>query len=134
MDDSIIIKIKNHLSDRIEEIRDGTYIPYYERFKDLPEFRGIEQETFEIARREWYKENLPASYVKPLVFVKKRLKRSLTNGFCFLFIGVILLVLGLVYGGGSNWSGGSETILIWIGIIIMVFGIIILLYNRFRKS
>jgi len=134
LDDSIIIKIKNHFSDRIEEIKDGTYIPYYHRFKDLPEFRGIERKTFEIARREWYKENLPASYVKPLVIVKKRLKRSFTNGFCFLFIGVILLVLGLVYGGVSNWSGGYESILLWIGIFLMVVGIIILLYIRFKKS
>lgn len=134
MDDSTIIKIKNHLSDRLEEIKNGTYIPYYDRFKELPEFRGIDQKTFEIARREWYKQNLPKDKFKaPFIVVKKRIKRSFIKGYCWLVIGVIVTVIGFWTGAESSWSGGAETFLIMVGIILLVVGIISLLYNRFKK-
>jgi len=41
MDKSSIVKLRNYFSDRIEEIKDGSYVPTYEQIKELPEFSGI---------------------------------------------------------------------------------------------
>ena len=56
MDKVLIEKINNYFTDRIEEIKEGTYIPSYDKIKDLPEFSGISQAEFIVSRNEWYKQ------------------------------------------------------------------------------
>ncbi|GAG21675.1 unnamed protein product, partial [marine sediment metagenome] len=36
---SSIVKLRNYFSDRIEEIKEGSYVPTYEQIKELPEFK-----------------------------------------------------------------------------------------------
>ncbi|NHJ20215.1 MAG: hypothetical protein EAX91_04665 [Candidatus Lokiarchaeota archaeon] len=49
-----LAKIKNYLSNRIDEIKEGSYVPSYKQIKALPEFKGVSEETFNVARKEWY--------------------------------------------------------------------------------
>ena len=64
MDKALRKKIRNYLTDRIEEIKEGTFVPSYVQVKDLPQFSGINRDEFIIARNEWFKQ-LPhlASYL-----------------------------------------------------------------------
>ena len=64
MDKSFIVKLRNYFSDRIEEIKEGSYVPTYEQIKELPEFKGVSQEVFRIARRRWYEQHFRMSSVK----------------------------------------------------------------------
>ena len=64
MDKSSIVKLRNYFSDRIEEIKEGSYVPTYEQIKELPKFRGINRETFRIARKRWYKQHFQMTPVK----------------------------------------------------------------------
>ena len=64
MDKSSIVKLRNYFSDRIEEIKDGSYVPTYEQIKELTEFSGISRETFRIARKEQYLQHFRMSHVR----------------------------------------------------------------------
>ena len=61
MNKSLIVKLRNYFSDRIEEIKDGSYVPTYGQIKELPEFSGIKREAFRIARKEWYSQHFRMS-------------------------------------------------------------------------
>lgn len=58
------IRIGNYFSDNMEEIKEGSFIPTYEKIKELPEFSGVNRETFRIARRQWYKQHFHMPFVK----------------------------------------------------------------------
>ena len=61
---SLIEKIRNYFSDRIEEIEEGSYVPTYEQVKEMPEFSEVNRETFRNARRKWYLYNYGISFFK----------------------------------------------------------------------
>ena len=54
MDRIKLARVKNYFSDRIEEIKKGTYVPTYKQIKTLPEFEWVSEETFKVARKEWF--------------------------------------------------------------------------------
>ena len=64
MNKSSIVKLRNYFSDRIKEIKDGSYVPTYEQIKELPEFSGIKRETFRIARKRWYSQHFRMTSIK----------------------------------------------------------------------
>jgi len=149
MDKSLGEKIKNYFSDRIEEIQDGTFIPHYERFVNLPEFSGINRRTFKIARNEWYLQHFSMPFVKftarsekikkimdKEIEYKKQLKGKRNNGLCFLIPGAIIFIWALYFGISANWPGSMAAIA-WVygipfGIILMVIGIILIKYNSIK--
>ena len=61
---SSIEEIRNYFSNRIEEIKEGSYVPTYEQIKKLPEFSEVNRETFRNARRKWYLYNFSAPFFK----------------------------------------------------------------------
>jgi len=79
MDKSSIAKLRNYFSDRIEEIKDGSYVPTYEQIKDLPEFSGITRSTFRIARRWWYKQHFRMPFVKFTTRLEKIKARDISE-------------------------------------------------------
>jgi hypothetical protein len=64
LDEVVIEKIKNYFSDRIEEIKEGTFVPSWDNFKDLPEFSGTYRDNFIKARNGWYKQIFNTSFKK----------------------------------------------------------------------
>ena len=143
MDKSLIVKLKNYFSDRIEEIKDGNYIPTYEQIKELPEFNGISWETFRIARKHWYSQHFGMSfrthskrlgtikvkYISNNGYDKKLLRKKRNTGFCFIIPGALFL-LGAFSAGAMGWSYQCgifwllpmipATFLLVIGIILIV--------------
>jgi hypothetical protein len=59
-----IEKIRNYFSNRIEGIKEGKFVPYYDKVKNLPEFSGINQDAFIIARNGWFKQTFHMSHHK----------------------------------------------------------------------
>lgn len=80
MDKDSSEKISHYLTDRIEEIKDGTYIPHYERFVSLPEFSGINRRTFRIARNMWYLQNLNMPFDRFTTRLEKGYVLNLNEG------------------------------------------------------
>ena len=133
MDNSLGEKIKSYFSDRMEEIKDGTYIPYYERIKNMPEFKGINYDTFIIARDEWYLHHFhtPFDKISSRDIDTKKHNYRLGNGICFSIIGVILIYYALSVGMVTGWNpsyGGGYFIYVYMlgvpGMILLVIGIV----------
>ena len=147
MDKSLSEKLRNYFSDRIEEIKDGSYVPTYEQIKELPEFSGINRNTFRIARKKWYRTNFRMSFLKhsklkasslpEKEYNKKYLKGKLKNGLIVLIIGAIGFVFGFSYGTWVEWSSYDVGVIfsfigvLW-GIILMVIGLILVLKNSIK--
>jgi len=155
MDKSLGEKIRNYFSDRIEEIQDGSYVPTWKQIKELPEFSGISREIFKIARKRWYSQNFGMSFrtfnedSKRYGTIKaknisnneydKRNKKKI--GFCILTIGVLSILLSLFVGNTLHWDpsyvGGYflyTIVFMGIGIILLVIGLGMVLYNRSKFS
>jgi len=122
-------KIRNYFSDRIEEIKEGTFIPSYDQIKDLPEFSGIKRDAFRIARKKWYKQNLHASFYEfssrfDKEYEKKYLKEKRKNGLCYLIPGVIIIVFV------------TFSLLGVLGTVFLVTGIILIwiIYNIIARN
>jgi len=137
MDKSSIAKLRNYFSDRIEEIKEGSYIPTYEKIKELPEFSEVKRETLRIARQKWYSQHFGMSYLKyskrletikergisEKEYDKKYIKGKRNNGFCILIIGVIGIVFALYFGEYTSWYGGKWGMIMAPGIILLVIGL-----------
>jgi len=61
LDETLSEKISNYFSDRIEEIKEGMFVPSYDQVKDLPEFSGINRDEFIISRNGWFKQTFNMS-------------------------------------------------------------------------
>jgi len=61
LDEALSEKIRNYFTDKIEEIKEGTFVPSYDQVKDLAEFSGINRDPFIFARDEWFKQTFHMS-------------------------------------------------------------------------
>jgi len=107
---SSIMRIGNYFSGRMAEIQEGTYVPSYKQIKELPEFSGINQATFRIARKKWYRKNFQKSsfeFSSRLKSIKaknlseneydKEVKvKNLWVGITLIVIGILIIVGGIV--------------------------------------
>jgi len=146
-------KIRNYFSDRIEEIKKRTFIPSYDKIKDLPEFSGITRDAFIIVRNGWYKQNFHMNFYEFKSYLAsglseeeyvlklrrkrmdkeidiKRIKGKSNIGLCCLIPGVlcifnILLFIPNYSFGAIAWVAGIP-----FGIILMVIGLVLILYYR----
>ena len=144
MDKSIVIKIRNYFSERIEEIKQGTYVPTYEQIKMLPEFSEISRETFRVARSGWFRNNFHMNFYK----FSSRLKSGLSTkdydrkvrvkriiiGVIILILGVLSILLALFVQVISNGYGDYWVILFVTAIILIGIGLLLILFNSFKKS
>jgi hypothetical protein len=137
LDKALSEKIRNYFTDRIEEIKEGTFVPSWDQFKDLPEFVGTYRSDFINARDEWFKQTFNISLSKFSVEGKEKnyQKDSLSEEGSTILIPLILII-GLIVGiiisgvGAINLKGypynyqplGAPLLLIG-GIIIL--GVII---------
>ena len=158
MDEVLSEKIRTYFTDRIEEIKEGTYIPQYERFVNLPEFSGINRRTFKIARNKWYLQHFhitfdtfttrleknKGGYISEKEYILnlkrerklmdreidiKRIKGKRNKGLgCCLIPGVLLTVIGFFAGVGSHWYGTVWPVL-GFGIVVLVIGLALVLYH-----
>jgi len=144
LDKSLGEKIKNYFSGRIEEIKDGTYIPQYERFVSLPEFSSINRRTFKITRNEWYLQHFSMPFVRFTARLEKnkktmdkeidikRIKGKRNTGIGLFIIGWIIVVFGIL--GFSFWwgKGMGSIISVIICIPIIILGFILVLIGLIR--
>lgn len=100
------MKIMNYFSEKIEEIKQGTYVPTYEQVKMLPEFSGITRNTFRIARKRWYHQNFHMNFnqfssrlARGQKIIESEEPREIkpTN----LWVGFTLIAIGIVIIGGG---------------------------------
>jgi len=147
LDEALSEKIRNYLTDRIEEIKEGTFVPSWDQFKDLPEFVGTYRsdfinardewfkQTFNMSSNKWYKQNFHMSLSKfssRLVSnfsVEKNKKPGLIALMC---VGILITYGGTMWTLGSIMSGGfvgpsaSNTGLFILGSVMSVIGISII--------
>ncbi len=76
---SLIKKIFNYLSQKIDEIREGTYIPMYQDFINIPKFKNLNEKTFRHARYQWYKKHFNKSFNKYSLQFEYTIKAKLYN-------------------------------------------------------
>ncbi len=126
MDKDSSEKISHYLTDRIEEIKDGTYIPQYERFVSLPEFSGINRRTFRIARNMWYLQNLNMPFDRFTTRLEKGYVLNLNEGekILYKFYGKLSHVLREMKPSGQFKSNSNP---FWVA---MSYAKIIITNNR----
>jgi len=110
-------KISHYLTDRIEEIKDGTYIPHYERFVSLPEFSGINRRTFRIARNMWYLQNLNMPFDRFTTRLEKGYVLNLNEGekILYKFYGKLSHIIREMKPSGrfksTVWNGKNPVVI-----------------------
>jgi hypothetical protein len=127
---SSIMRISSYFSERIEEIQKGAYVPSYRQVKELPEFSGINQRDFRIARKKWYRqnfqttffmassrlENIKAMNLSEQEYDKMQIKRKRNKGKGLIVCGASLLIFTIILlfavppflfssGGGLGYVG-----------------------------
>ncbi|MHA1987617.1 MAG: hypothetical protein ACW98D_13340 [Promethearchaeota archaeon] len=142
-----ITKLRNYFSDRFEEIKDGTYLPSYKQIKELTEFSDINRSTFRVARRGWYRQNFHMSFytfssrlknIRESDLIEKEYSKR--GGVVLIILGVIVIVLVIWIGlvlepiSGQGWDVIGWVFGIPFGIILMVIGITLVLYNNYKLS
>ena len=91
-------EIMNYFSGRIEEIKEGSYVPTCESVKNLPDFSEISMKTFRIAREQWYSQHINTSflkYSKRLEIIKARGISPKEYDISQIKWSIVLLVVGL---------------------------------------
>ena len=144
LDESIIMKIRNYFSERIEEIKQGTYVPTYEQIKGLPEFSGINRETFRVARSGWFRENFHMNVYKfssrvksglsPKDYDRKVRMKKVIIGVIILILGLLSIILAIFIQVITSGYGDMWVIPFVIAIILIGIGLLLILFNSFKTS
>jgi hypothetical protein len=92
-------EIMTYFSNRLEEIKAGSYVPTYDTFKVLPEFNEISAKSFKTAREQFYSQYFHTTFlnyskrleiIRPKGISQEQYIRSQKKK------GIILLVVGFV--------------------------------------
>lgn len=137
-----VAQIKNYFSDRIEEIKKGTFVPSWDQIKDLPEFKGTYRSDLINAQDSWYKETFVMSFKDFYMYLasglseedyalKLIIKKLRLSGGVFFFIGVLSTLGAILVGNIINWSSSYfpgyfvMVACMSIGIILIIGGVIL---------
>ncbi|MHA1461208.1 MAG: hypothetical protein ACTSO8_06975 [Promethearchaeota archaeon] len=138
-------KIRSYLTDRIEEIKAGTFVLSYDQIRDLPEFSGIKERAFNIARNKWYEDNFHMSFraFSPLKAREKEsnsgvekaiLKGKRKWGIASMIIGMISIVYGTFFIPRYSFLIIGSFFFTALGIILTVIGLILIIYYSSKMS